>query len=75
MTPKKEAIVRKRSNTRNLLTGALIGAGAGLAAAILLRRRATKKERDSMLTPSEAIKLVLLVFGLLKAISVLGDDD
>lgn len=67
--------VRSTSPSRVLLTGALLGAGAGLVAALLLHRRAKRHERDNTLTMGEAVKLGLLVFGLLKAISVLGDDD
>jgi hypothetical protein len=72
---KNEIEVRKPSKIGSILTGALIGAGAGLAAAYLLNRRAEKHERDNVINPGEAIKIGVLVFGLLRAISALGDDD
>jgi hypothetical protein len=72
---KKEIEVRKSSKGNTIVLGALIGAGAGLLAAILLHRRAEKNERESALTPGEAIKIGVLVFGLLRAIAALGDED
>jgi gas vesicle protein len=75
MSPKKEIEVRKNSSSRTLLAGALVGAGAGLIAALLLRRRAEKQERDSTITAGEAVQLGLLIFGLFRAIAALGDDD
>jgi len=63
------------SRTTTLLAGAVIGAIAGIVAAGLVHRRAQKNERDSTLTPSEGIKIGLLVFGLLRTIASLGDDD
>ena len=62
-------------NKRNtLLTGALIGAFTGLVAAMLLQRRAEKFQQDTALTTGEGLKLGVLVLGLLRAISSLGDD-
>jgi len=75
MSPQEEIELHKNSSSKTLLVGALVGAGAGLVAALLLRRRAEKQERDSTVTASEAIKLGLLIFGLFRAISALGDDD
>ncbi len=75
MTPKEAIELHKPHSSKTLLTGALVGAGAGLVAAALLRRRAEKSGRDSTLTITEGIKLGLLVFGLFRAISALGDDD
>ena len=54
--------------------GALIGAVTGLVAALLLTRRAEKNERETAITSGEGLKLGVLVFGLLRAISSLGDD-
>ena len=62
------------NKSRTLLMGALVGAFTGLIAAMLLNRRAEKGEKESALTAGEGMKLGVLVFGLLRAISSLGDD-
>ena len=54
--------------------GALIGAATGLVAAVLLTRRAEKSDRETAITSGEGLKLGVLIFGLLRAISSLGDD-
>lgn len=54
--------------------GALIGAATGLVAAFLLTRRAEKNESETAITAGQGLKLGVLVFGLLRAISSLGDD-
>ncbi|MEN9564227.1 MAG: hypothetical protein RIR73_2471 [Chloroflexota bacterium] len=61
-------------NSKLLLGGALVGAIIGLVAAMLLNRRAEKNESETAITAGEGIKLGVLVFGLLRAISSLGDD-
>ncbi len=62
-------------NRRNsLLLGTLIGAFTGLIAAMLLERRAEKNESETAITAGEGLKLGVLVLGLLRAISSLGDD-
>jgi hypothetical protein len=56
MTPKKDEIeVRKASRANPIVIGALAGAGAGVIAAMLLRRRAKNQDRESMITATEAI--------------------
>ena len=75
MSNKKEIEIHKNSPTKTILVGALIGSGAGVIAAMLLHRRAKKQERETMITASEAIQLGLLIFGLFRAISALGNDD
>ncbi|NCP86069.1 MAG: hypothetical protein CO094_11670 [Anaerolineae bacterium CG_4_9_14_3_um_filter_57_17] len=73
---KTEEITRSTSSRAvTLFAGALIGAVAGVIAAGLVHRRAQKNERNTALTPGEGIKIGLLVFGLLRAIASLGDDD
>jgi gas vesicle protein len=62
------------NKNKTLLLGTLIGAATGLLAALLLNRRAEKDERESAITTGEGLKLGVLVFGLLRAISSLGDD-
>ena len=63
----------KKSQT--LLYGALIGAATGMIAAILLNRRADKNERETAITAGEGLRLGILLFGLLRAIASLGDED
>jgi gas vesicle protein len=62
------------NKSSTILFGALIGAVTGLVAAILLTRRAEKGDRETALTTGEGLKLGILVIGLLRAISSLGDD-
>ena len=62
------------NKSRTILLGALLGAFTGLIAAVLLTRRAEKNESETAITASEGIKLGVLIFGLLRAISSLGDD-
>jgi gas vesicle protein len=62
------------NKSRNLVFGALVGAFTGLVAAMLLNRRAEKTGTEMALTAGEGMKLGMLVFGLLRAISSLGDD-
>jgi hypothetical protein len=63
-----------QSQSRNLLFGALIGACTGLVAAMLLNRRAEQTGTEVSLTTGDGMKLGMLVFGLLRAISSLGDE-
>ena len=57
-----------------LLFGALIGAATGLAAAMILQRRAEKTGTDISLSAGEGIQLGVMIMGLLRAISSLGDE-
>lgn len=60
---------------RILIFGALIGAATGLVAAMLLNRRTTKDENGTAITTGEGLKLGVMVFGLLRAIASLGEDE
>lgn len=62
-------------NNRVLLFGALIGAATGLVAAMMLQRRAEKTGNEISLSTGEGIQLGVMIMGLLRAISALGDDD
>ena len=62
------------NKSKTIFLGTLIGAATGLAAAMLLARRAEKNERETAITPGEGLKLGVLVFGLLRAIASLSDD-
>jgi hypothetical protein len=75
MSPKNEIELHKGAPVNPMVIGALAGAGAGIVAAMLLSRRAKKYDRDTMITPGEAIQIGLLIFGLFRAIASLGDDD
>lgn len=60
---------------RTIFFGIVIGAATGLFAAMLLNRRALKDERSNAITTGEGLKLGVMVIGLLRAISSLGDDE
>ena len=62
------------NQNRILLFGALIGAVTGLVAAMILRRRAEKTGTEISLSAGEGIQLGVMVMGLLRAISSLGDE-
>jgi len=57
-----------------LLFGALIGAATGLAAAMILQRRAEKTGKEISLSTGEGVQLGVMIMGLLRAISSLGDE-
>ena len=63
------------NKSRTILLGVMIGAATGLVAAMLLNRRAVKDERTTAITTGEGLKLGVMVFGLLRAIASLGDDE
>ncbi len=63
------------NRSRTIFLGILIGAATGLVAAMLLNRRAVKDERTTAITAGEGLKLGALVFGLLRTISTLGEDE
>ncbi len=60
---------------RVILFGVLIGAATGLIAAMLLNRRALRDDRTTAITTGEGVKLGVLLFGLLRAIASLGEDE
>jgi len=59
---------------KTLATGTFLGAVVGLAGAFLLTRRAEKNETSVAVTPTDGIKIGVLVFGLLRAIGKLSED-
>ncbi len=63
------------SKGKTILLGVLIGAATGLAAALLLNRRAIRDERTTAITAGEGMQLGVMVFGLLRAIGSLGDNE
>ena len=62
------------NQNRVLLFGALIGAVTGLVAAMILQRRAEKSGNEISLSTGEGIQLGVMIMGLLRAISSLGDE-
>ena len=64
-----------QNRSRVIFAGALIGAVTGLIAAMLLTRRAERNDRETAITAGDGLKLGMLVFGLLRAIASLGDED
>ena len=58
-----------------LFLGALLGAATGLVAAILINRRTVKDPGSTAITTGEGLKLGVMVFGLLRAIASLSDDE
>jgi gas vesicle protein len=62
------------NQNRVLLFGALIGAVTGLVAAMILQRRAEKTGKEISLSTGEGIQLGVMIMGLLRAISSLGDE-
>lgn len=63
------------NQNRILLFGALIGAATGLVAAMLLQRRAEKTGTEISFSTGEGIQLGVMILGLLRAISSLGDKE
>lgn len=62
------------NRNRTIFSGVIIGAVTGLIAALLLNRRAERSDRETAITTGEGLKLGVLLFGLLRAISSLNDD-
>ncbi len=62
------------NQNRILLFGALIGAVTGLVAAMMLQRRAEKTGNEITLSTGDGVKLGMMIMGLLRAISSLGDE-
>ncbi len=58
-----------------LLAGAVIGAITGLIGAAMLIRRTEKNGGETNITTSDGLKLGVMVFGLLRAIAALGDEE
>jgi gas vesicle protein len=59
---------------RTIFFGVLLGAVAGLVAALLLNRRAEKENRSTAITAGEGLKIGVLLLGLLRAIGSLADE-
>ena len=62
------------NRSRTLVLGALLGAVTGLVGAMLLTRRAEQEGTELALTAGDGMKIGVMVVGLLRAISSLGDE-
>lgn len=58
-----------------MLVGGIVGAIAGLGAAFLFIQRAEREQEPPRLTMGEGVKLGLLVLGLLRQVSLLGQRE
>lgn len=57
-----------------LIIGAVLGAVAGLAAAMIVIERATRENTRPQMSAGDGVKLGLGVLGLMRLISDLGDN-
>lgn len=64
------------NKNRILLIGTVIGAITGLFGAMMLIRRAEGQEGDGSMhiTTGDGMKLGVMIFGLLRSISLLGEE-
>lgn len=58
-----------------LAVSAVLGALMGVAAGVLLLRRAEQRGSQVAISGSEGLSIGLLVIGLLRQIATLGDDE
>jgi hypothetical protein len=65
----------RRENGSLLLASTVLGALMGLAAGILLLRRADERGSDVAITGGEGLSIGLLALGLLRQIAQLGDEE
>jgi len=59
--------------SQTIIAGAVIGALAGIGAAYLLVKRAEDRGEQPQLSAREGVSLGLMVLGLLRQVSQLGD--
>jgi hypothetical protein len=59
---------------KTLLIGGTIGALVGVAAALLLTKRAEQKGQSLAMTPGKGVQLGVMVAGLMRSILSLGED-
>ena len=63
------------SRGRTIVFGVLAGAVTGLVAAMLINRRAEEQGTSTAITTGDGVRLGVLVFGLLRAIASMGEED
>lgn len=66
-------VVESNWKAKALFVGALVGALVGLGSAYLLVQRAESQDGEMRMGTGEGIKLGLLVLGLLRQVSQLGE--
>jgi hypothetical protein len=69
------AVMENSWVTQVLVIGAVVGALTGLGGAYLLIQRSKRKAEPPSLSTSEGLRLGLIIFGLLRQVAMLGDDD
>ena len=62
------------TRTKTILAGVLIGAATGLVAAMMWNRR-TQENGTTEITAGDGVKLGVMIFGLLRAIASMGEED
>jgi hypothetical protein len=65
----------KQSRSSLLLISAIVGAAVGLAAGVLLLRRAEERGSQVAISGGEGLSIGLLALGLLRQIAQLGDEQ
>lgn len=63
-----------RNNSSVLVISAVVGAIVGVAAGVLLLRRAEERGSDVAISGGEGLSIGLLALGLLRQIAQLGDE-
>ena len=66
--------VNAANKNKALISGALIGAAIGLAGAFLLTRKAEETGTDIAVSTGDGMRLGVMIIGLLRAISALGEE-
>jgi hypothetical protein len=59
---------------RTLIIGTVVGAAVGVLSAYLLIQRADREKQVLSVSAGEGVRLGLLVFGLLRQVTTLGED-
>lgn len=67
--------VNTTNKNKTLIFGALFGAALGLAGAFLLTRRAEESGTAITVSTGDGMRLGVMIIGLLRAISALGDEN
>ncbi|MCH7587143.1 MAG: YtxH domain-containing protein [Chloroflexi bacterium] len=64
---------QSQGRVRIMVIGAVVGALVGLGAAYLLAQRANKDGKELRLSTGEGMRLGMLILGMLRQVSRLGD--